>query len=654
MGFQTQLKWSLLAAWIVTIATIVHQHMFILLPPQSQASKTVFFTPSDGRRKSNALGRTITSGNEFTDKRVTTEKRREFAEKAEADVDNNQDRITNGTSSNDNTNKNNNRQTGDKMIREWGCDRTETPLLFVHNGKMGKFCDSKYPHYTMIHDRDLHRQRTYEGSQFCNATTPFGIVIACPHPYKGRKENTHYKSLNCKKCDDDYYLEEDYYFDNVSSEHKSSAPDVGPLPKIRDVFNPDSDPHPGHTCDIVFTSHTNIGSELNWLPPRYLKEHWWDNSVYGCAQKGCHGVNEELEKYWAILLDDRHRRRKQLLQKVGKINRTTRVDSDPTTADEEDTGTRWCPTGYFFKSGAMDVEKVISYDRPATWGSYRAAYKTCGRMLAEKADRVFRKRFYPSYSDHDGKRQKLNFSQFYASMPLHRITLLRDPWSWIISKFFWHQLDELDPDHDGLPCEDLTLPTGYDHRDPSTGRLLGWCEYFSLKSLMKLCGNDCHIRYENKMMSLEEIEDQVESNLRNAFSVVGLLNETESFYDMITDRIDYVNLTYNPEFVGSDHATIKTTENIACKELFGKDENFRESVRQRVPEFAALERIYHVGVEVNRFQQRELQQCRRSKGGTPTKGVYSSSKPSKYSSFKPSKKKAKNNPQTRKGLVFIR
>ena len=124
------------------------------------------------------------------------------------------------------------------------------------------------------------------------------------------------------------------------------------------------------------------------------------------------------------------------------------------------------------------------------------------------------------------------------------------------------------------------------------------------------------------MMTLEEIEDQVESNLRHAFSVVGLLNETESFYDMITDRIDYVNMTYNPHIQGRDHATLPSEENKACKKLFGTDEEFRESVRQKVPAFAALERIYHVAIEVNRFQKEELQQCRISKGETPTKGIY--------------------------------
>ena len=247
----------------------------------------------------------------------------------------------------------------------------------------------------------------------------------------------------------------------------------------------------------------------------------------------------------------------------------------------------------------------------------------------------------------------------YASLPVHRITMLRDPWSWVVSKFFWHRLYKVVPSstsswvasaaafNNKLSCELVNYPiVAHDamvkkkkskkdsihHRiinplpppvDPlNTKRQLGWCEQFSLLYLIKLCGNDCLVRYENGLITLDEIEDQVESNLRHGFSVVGLLNETETFYDMITDRIQYINMTYNPEVVGDDHATSKSEENKQCKTLFTTDEQFRTRVRTMVPAFAALERIYHVGITVNRYQQDELQRCRIKKGQLPTKGTY--------------------------------
>ena len=42
---------------------------------------------------------------------------------------------------------------------------------------------------------------------------------------------------------------------------------------------------------------------------------------------------------------------------------------------------------------------------------------------------------------------------------------------------------------------------------------------------------------------------------------------------------------------------------------FLKNETFREYVRSNTPALRALERVYEVGVEVNRFQKEELAQC---------------------------------------------
>ena len=46
-----------------------------------------------------------------------------------------------------------------------------------------------------------------------------------------------------------------------------------------------------------------------------------------------------------------------------------------------------------------------------------------------------------------------------------------------------------------------------------------------------------------------------------------------------------------------------------CKELYPKNETFWEHIHSSLPAFAVMERIYYVGVEVNRFQKDELVQC---------------------------------------------
>ena len=46
-----------------------------------------------------------------------------------------------------------------------------------------------------------------------------------------------------------------------------------------------------------------------------------------------------------------------------------------------------------------------------------------------------------------------------------------------------------------------------------------------------------------------------------------------------------------------------------CKELYPKNETFWEHIHSSsLPAFAVVERIYYIGVEVNRFQKEELAQ----------------------------------------------
>ncbi len=651
----------------------------------------------------------------------------------------------------------------DRPIRSWGCDLTETPLIFVHNGKSGggairarlaaaaenvtrmkwqnanedhhyfpiqdqfntpgatpwaigkqnetvnirhgRFCNSEYPHYTfMPHIQKPLDHSTFEGRSWCNATTPLGMAVACHHPYRqhgGRPGGIrlwHYSNVNCKQCDDDYYLESDYYFfeggyiysgnidshlnishinanlknvdvinsnktvavprrrlsevafnsntkKETSSEGNKSSEKLGKKgkrdrretrkqetssdgnkssekrgrrgkrdrrekrtqrPPFSDsLLDPKHDPPPGSTCDSVFVAHLNVGSELTWLPPRYLKNHWWDQSEFGKMPE----PKKLLEPFWDRLLDDRRHRRNKLKLAAMDHDEIGKANIEP---EKESASGRWCPAGYKYEGKTL-------YDRPSTKKEFNAAYETCGRSVAADADRAFMEAFSSSS----------NFSPFYASMPVHRVTIMRDPWAWIVSKFFWHRLNKYVLKEKGvLPCMDVLravekddeLPP-VDPRNPT--RQVGWVEQFSLLFLIKLCGDDCRIRYENGMMTLEEIEEQVSSNLRNAFSVVGILQDQDSFYDMLTDRIQYVDMGLHPNMTGQEHATPKTKLNRKCKALYAGNETFREIVREKVPAFAALERTYHLGIRVNAFQKEELRQCKLAKGEEPTRRTYS-------------------------------
>ena len=112
-------------------------------------------------------------------------------------------------------------------------------------------------------------------------------------------------------------------------------------------------------------------------------------------------------------------------------------------------------------------------------------------------------------------------------------------------------------------------------------------------------------------MTLEDMEIQAESNLRQAFTVVGLLEEMNEFYGMVHQRFGYMNMTANQNASGGRHSSVGKNsfpEILRCKEVF-EEEDFRTEFKAQLPVLATMDRLYQVAVEVNRFQREELSQC---------------------------------------------
>ena len=109
-------------------------------------------------------------------------------------------------------------------------------------------------------------------------------------------------------------------------------------------------------------------------------------------------------------------------------------------------------------------------------------------------------------------------------------------------------------------------------------------------------------------ITLDDIERQAAYNLRNSFAVVGLLHKTDEFYQMVTQRVFYMDTSLNPEVTGKTHGTGEFAEAARCKELFKKPE-FQAELLERSPALAALVRLYKLAVEVNEFQAKELAEC---------------------------------------------
>lgn len=143
----------------------------------------------------------------------------------------------------------------------------------------------------------------------------------------------------------------------------------------------------------------------------------------------------------------------------------------------------------------------------------------------------------------------------------------------------------------------------------------GWAHRYALLYIFYLCGEDCAARYEMGMgggpdseehqVILDQLEEQAANNLRQSFAVVGLLHETDTFYDMLTARVQYLDMSLNPDIEGELHETGTNGYMAKCKSTFA-DPSFQQAMRQASPAVAALERLYKVAVEVNRYQVREL------------------------------------------------
>ena len=148
----------------------------------------------------------------------------------------------------------------------------------------------------------------------------------------------------------------------------------------------------------------------------------------------------------------------------------------------------------------------------------------------------------------------------------------------------------------------------YDNNLDNFEGISEWAGPAIMKQLHHICGEDCLVRNHLGLMSLDQIERQARHNLQHSFAVVGLLNETDTFYDMITARVGYMNTSLNPHVTGGLHSTAKQQEYQRCSALY-KTPAFQKRLLEVCPELQTLQRLYQVAMEVNRHQLNELQIC---------------------------------------------
>jgi hypothetical protein len=352
-------------------------------------------------------------------------------------------------------------------IRSWGCNRSETPLIFVHIGKSGggsvrarfaagaenftrakwwdvkgdnhfypvqlstgiargSFCSSANRHFRMPYLKRA-KNVAFEGITDCFATTPVGSIVGCPAIWRSNEQ--------CQGCSD-------------------SESDAG--------------------CHTVYAGHNFYGNEIHWLPAPYLQEWWkvnWESSFPDSVRSGFQSL--------------------------------TPGTNDPV----------WCPLQ---NKARATVSTVRLHNRNALVRHYE-----CSHNISLAIDIQF-KSFWKDLMDHE------NYASLYASLPVQRTIVIRDPWSWLLSRFFYHQQYAKK-----YKCDDLRTATYYD-KETLDFEESGFLYQFIIEQLFQLCGDDCINRYEVGTLSLHQMEQQAEANLRHGFSIVGLFNETDEFYDMVS------------------------------------------------------------------------------------------------------------------------
>jgi len=359
------------------------------------------------------------------------------------------------------------------------------------------------------------------------------------------------------------------FFEGVSQRCTAMSP-IGHMlacPEIFGRYCHPQDPNDPASAHLVYMGHNYLGSELSWLPIPFLRD-WW-------------------KKHYYYEHDDEHNSSSIFLEKLATLD-----GIQP-----------WC----------QDFPRPLEFNdrHPERFTKF---YDCAQQHLEPAADaldeKILQRRFFSSGIAAPSEQQKGRaWGEMYASLPVVRVTVLREPFSWLRSKYGWHNLGGI---KFNLTCDDVTTATqldgGYYYSDLHIAERPGWARLMPLQYIFFLCGEDCHARMEAGMATLKQVEAQAAYNLRNSFAVVGLLQDQATFFEMIHARVDYMDMHLNYTQNMTDDGSHQSKKDRHCAARF-QDPKFQQELLAASPELAALKRLYEIGMEVNRFQVQELMQC---------------------------------------------
>ena len=434
-------------------------------------------------------------------------------------------------------------------IRDWGCGLSDTPFIFVHIGKCGggeirRHILSAGKNFTKAENR-----KTW-ASPALDTFYPLGAASTSTVPSAGRRArffNSAFKNQRPPGFD-----RRSGRFEGVNvcpaatplgfafACHSTiRAPARGRAPSRNFTAYTEvcgggdgSGDTNGGDCDVVYAGHNLLGAEMSWLPWPWLSRWWEQHST-----------------------------------KLGLPNGTPVPGSRHACSHD---ATEHNPS---LNNSLLYTQCIMPAAREADADAARAF--SIGKDAAQ------------AYST--------SWAPLYASLPLLRVTMLREPFSYLISKYFWHSKQK----EDGMVC------------DTGAG---GWITEFGYDYLWPICGEDCVARAWPEMPEhgkvLGELETQASENLRHSFAVVGLLEKTDRFYEMVRKRVAYLSAfgLEVGEVVDGRHRSGGGAAKERCKEAFA--DPFRQAqLEKENPILSVLVRLYQVGVEVESHQYNELSTC---------------------------------------------
>jgi hypothetical protein len=474
-------------------------------------------------------------------------------------------------------------------IRKWGCSpRNETPFIFVHIGKAGGGgVRARIAASALDYNRKKWQLSGKDNKHYYPIPSESGDTI-----YKGKFLNSNLPNFR------NMYQRNSSKTDLISQKQieaaqKKAKTFEGSLPCAAETPLGGALACPampstmaqhktycsfstGIRCDIIYVGHNFLGSEWHWLPHKYLG-NWWKKTPW---YKGSNDrIMEYLDHRWTLWTSKGN-------------NESCIYSSTPTRKSSLSSSNR--------ASRLMNQPHHLFYNQH---------YYRCIAPYEEEADNEGIKAMSATHVHNCN-----DWSVIHASLPVLRVTVLREPFSWLVSKFFWHLPKKstiggymnAGPGIGNVEIKSCDEP--YQNNKTEWKNLAGWASRLGRSYLYVLCGEDCLVRNSKGHLTLSELERQAANNLRQSFAVVGLLHETNTFYDMITARVSYMNMSLNPHVQGDTHSTGNTAEIRRCKKVY-QNSVFQEELLKRSPELAALQRVYNVGVEVNQAQKNELQQC---------------------------------------------